>query len=36
MGARGAGPWTYVAEGAHTHEVSLSVEQLEAVSAARQ
>jgi len=28
---RGAGPWTYVAEGPHTHEVSLSAEQLDAV-----
>ena len=28
---RGAGPWTYVAEGAHTHEVALTAEELEAV-----
>ncbi|HEU5057887.1 MAG TPA: hypothetical protein VFU21_15250 [Kofleriaceae bacterium] len=28
---RGAGPWTYTAEGAHTHEVTISAEQLDQV-----
>lgn len=28
---RGAGPWTYTAEGAHTHEVTVSADQLDAV-----
>lgn len=28
---RGAGPWTYVAEGTHTHQVTLTADQLDAV-----